>query len=149
MGTIRNSIFNVIFTRKMAEKPLLSGWKWFLRWFFLGFGDSLYWKVFSEFWNCGRKWCFWDIAISAILRNTAQIAISQKRHFRPQFQNSENTFQYKLPPQNLWKITSETTFGHSKVVFRPFYAKKRENFYAYTPNGQFAPFGILSMLIQF
>ena len=32
-----------------------------------------------------------------ILRKIAQIAISQKRHFRSQFQNSENTFQYKLP----------------------------------------------------
>ena len=39
-------------------------------------------------------------------RKIGQIAISQKRHFRSQFQNSENT--------------SETTFDHSKVVFRPF-----------------------------
>ena len=29
------------------------------------------------------------------LRKMAQIAISQKRHIRPQFQNSSNTFQYK------------------------------------------------------
>ena len=35
------------------------------------------------------------------------------------------TLQYKLPPQNLGKITSETTFSHSKVVFRPLLRIKR------------------------
>ena len=36
-------------------------------------------------WNCGRKCRFWDNAICAILREIAQIAISQKRPFRPKW----------------------------------------------------------------
>ena len=31
---------------------------------------------------------------------------------------------FQTTPQNLGKITSESTFDHSKVVFRPFYAQK-------------------------
>ena len=30
-------------------------------------------------------------------------------------------FAIESTPQNLGKLTSETTFGHSKVVFQPFY----------------------------
>ena len=33
-------------------------------------------------------------------------------------------FSIQTTPQNLGKITSESTFDHSKVVFRPFYAQK-------------------------
>ena len=32
---------------------------------------------------------------------------------------NKNTLQYKVPPKTWEKLTSETTFGHSKVVFRP------------------------------
>ena len=32
---------------------------------------------------------------------------------------TETTFQYKVPPKGLGKLTSETTFDHLKVVFRP------------------------------
>ena len=56
------------------------------------------------------------------LRKMAQIAISQKRHSRPQFQNSENTFQYKLPPKTYEKspqkplsATRKWFFGHRYV----------------------------------
>ena len=62
--------------------------------------------------------------VHLLLQGWWEIAIPQKRHFWSQFQNSENTFQHKLPPQNLGKITSETTFGHWKMVIRPFCAKK-------------------------
>ena len=31
----------------------------------------------------------------------------------------------KVPPQNLGKLTSETTFGHSEVVFQPLLRTKR------------------------
>ena len=55
-------------------------------------------------------------------RKIAQIAISQKRHFRSQFQNSENTFQYKLPPKTWEKspqkplsATRKWFFGHCYV----------------------------------
>ena len=33
-------------------------------------------------------------------------------------------FSIQTSPQNLGKITSETTFDHSKVVFRPFYVER-------------------------
>ena len=57
-----------------------------------------------------------------ILRKIATIAISQKRHFGSQFQNSENTFQYKLPPKTWEKspqkplsATRKWFFGHCYV----------------------------------
>ena len=34
-------------------------------------------------------------------------------------------FAIQSTPQNLGKLTSETTFGHSKVVFRPLLRTKR------------------------
>ena len=39
-----------------------------------------------------------------------------------------NHFSIQTTPQTPEKITSETTFGHSKVVFRPFYATKKKEF---------------------
>ena len=70
----------------MAEKPLSSGQKWFLRWVFLGFGGCFGGGLFSGIFRFGdRKSRFWDIAICAflwILRKNARIAISRKRHFR-------------------------------------------------------------------
>ena len=57
-----------------------------------------------------------------ILRKIVPIAISQKRHFRSQFRNSENTFQYKLPPKTWEKspqkplsATRKWFFGHCYV----------------------------------
>ena len=53
----------------------------------------------------------------SIFRKNALIAISRKRHFwSPNRKISENR-PPQSTPQNLGKLTSETTFGHSKVVF--------------------------------
>ena len=40
------------------------------------------------------------------------------------FQSQNKHFSIKTTTQNLGKITSETTFDHSKVVFWPFYVQK-------------------------
>ena len=40
-------------------------------------------------------------------------------------EKNKNTLQYKVPPKTWEKLTSETTFGHSKVVFRPLLRTKR------------------------
>ena len=52
-----------------------------------------------------------------LLRKSARIAISRKRHFLSPKRKTETTFQYQVPPKT-WE-NSETTFGHSKVGFRP------------------------------
>ena len=44
-------------------------------------------------------------------KRKTQNATSQKRHFRSQFQNSENSFQHKLPPKT-WE-------NHLRNHFRP------------------------------
>ena len=59
-----------------------------------------------------------------------RIAISRKWHFWSPKLYSKNTFKYKVCtsqkfPQNLGKLTSETTFCHSKVVFQPLLRTKR------------------------
>ena len=65
------------------------------------------------------------IAMAEKPRKKARIAISRKRHFRspnrkiPENRPPQNT------PQNLRKLTSEATFGHSKVVFQPLLRTKR------------------------
>ena len=49
-------------------------------------------------------------------RQNAQKATPQKRHFRSQFQNSENTFQYKLPPKT-WEKNLRNYFRPLESVF--------------------------------
>ena len=63
--------------------------------------------------------------VHIFLRKNAQIAISRKRHFRSPKRKTETTFIDLNTPQNVGKLTSETTFGHSKVVFRPLLRTKR------------------------
>ena len=48
---------------------------------------------------------------------------SFKRHYWSPKRNTETTIQ--STPQNLGKLTSETTFAHSKVVFRPYVQNAR------------------------
>ena len=55
----------------------------------------------------------------SVFTENAQIAISRKRHFRSPKRKTETTSIDLNTPQNVGKLTSETTFGHSKVVFRP------------------------------
>ena len=69
--------------------------------------------IFPRFWGvvCIEK-CF--CAKRDISETALPITISKfRKHFSIQ-----------TTPQNLGKITSESTFDHSKVVFRPFYAQK-------------------------
>ena len=58
----------------------------------------------------------------------SRISICKMRYLRNDTSdhNSINFFQHKLPPQNPEKITSETTFGHSKIIFWPLQCIKRE-----------------------
>ena len=108
----------------MAEKPLSGGQNAFLRSFFLGLGGVFVLKsVFgflirvpevpflaplksylpTHFWGVG--------GFSGVLQMVLRVSESKiRKHFSIQ-----------IPPQNLGKMTSGMHFGHSKVVFRPFY----------------------------
>ena len=79
------------------------------------------------------------------LSKIARIAISRKRHFRSPKRKNENTIQ--STPQNLGKLTSETHFGHSKMVFRPLLRTKI--FFSHSdPNEIFKLLHILNRLVE-
>ena len=52
-----------------------------------------------------------------------RIAISRRRHFRSTKRKKRKHLE--STPQNLRKLTSETTFAYSKVVFRPLLCTNR------------------------
>ena len=66
---------------------------------------------------CTQQWLI--RAFFRILRKNARNAISRKRHFWSPNRKIPENRPPQSTPQNLRKLTSETTFGHSKVVFRP------------------------------
>ena len=61
------------------------------------------------------------------LKQRGGSATSQKQHFRPKFQNSENTFQYKLPPKTWEKSPQKPLLATQKCFFGHFTYNK--NFY--------------------
>ena len=106
--------------------------------------------IFPRFWRvvCIGK-CFrnFEIVIGnavskmfSFLRKIEQIAISQKRHFRSKFQNSENAFQYKLPPKTWEKSPQKPLLTTQKCFFGHFTYKKNYVKLSLCP---ILPFGIL------
>ena len=78
-----------------------------------------------------------EIRVFAFLRKNAKNATSQKRHFRPQFQNSENT------KNHLRRHLRPLKSGFSTIL-------RKQRIFTKTPSDVgFAPFGILSIHIQF
>ena len=110
----------------MAKKPLSSGQKWFLRWVFLGFGG--YFLLQS-----GRRFSFWWLEVPFPIEISRFARFYVKRTNRNILEtalliiegNKRKHFEIQSTPQNLGKLTSETTFGHSKVDFRPLLHTKR------------------------
>ena len=72
-----------------------------------------------------RSQGFRDVAICTYEPSYVQIAISQKRHFRSPNRKIPENRPPQSTPQNPGELTSETTFGHSKVVFQPLLRTKR------------------------
>ena len=89
--------------------------------------------IFPRFWGvvCIEK-CFRNFEIltgSAVSEMSRFASFCAKRGKRDisekalpiKISKFRKHFSIQTTPQNLGKITSETTFDHSKVVFRPFY----------------------------
>ena len=87
-------------------------------------GGTLYCKVFSFFRFGDRKCRFRDIAIRAILRKIARIAISRKRHFRSPKRKNENTLQYKVPPKTWENSPQKPILAIRKWFFGHCYVQK-------------------------
>ena len=94
----------------------------FLR-FFLRLGNWKLWYGLSSLRGLTSRKSFnlWLL----ITFRCERIAIS--RHFRSLKRKTETTIIYLNTPQNEGKLTSETTFGHFKVVFRPLIRTKPSN----------------------
>ena len=82
--------------------------------------------LFSGIFRFGDRKCrFRDIAICVFFtKNCANRNISETALPITETKKRKH-FAIESTPQNLGKLTSETTFGHSKVVFRPLLRTKR------------------------